>query len=133
MDYDERQRPEDLSVLEHIVETHFIRRAWEYYCHEVKLPIETWPDRMLLWPIGVADFVELKRPKGGRFQRGQKECHETLRSLGFTCVVIKTKGEVDKFFRDRAATLGTARRPPMAKALKTGELSVHEYLARLKK
>jgi hypothetical protein len=133
VDYDDSRRREDLSVREVIIENHFISRAWEYYCDEIKLPIETWPDRMLLWPVGVADFVELKRPKGGRFQRGQENRHKRLRELGFTCVVIKTKAQVDKFFRERAATLGVARRPPMPKELRTGALSVHEYLAILKK
>jgi len=132
MDYG-AQRREDLSVREAIIENHFIARAWDYYCDEVKLPIETWPDRMLLWPVGVADYVELKRPKGGRFQRGQENRHKRLRELGFTCVVLKTKAEVDEFFHKRAVTLGVARRPPMAKALRTGELSAQEYLTLLNK
>ena len=131
MDY-ERVR-ENLSVREEVIERHFCARARDFGCGEVKLPITTWPDRMLLWPVGVADFVELKRPKGGRFQRGQEQRHIWLRKLGFTCVVLHTKASIDKFFRTRADTLGVARRPPMEKALKTGELSVQEFLTRLQK
>lgn len=131
MDYEHRR--EDLTVREEVIERHFCARAWDYMCDEVKLPITTWPDRMLLWPVGVADYIELKRPKGGRFQRGQENRHSRLRAMGFTCEVLHTKALIDRFFRTRAVTLGVVRRPAMDKALKTGELSVHEYLQRLKK
>lgn len=131
MDYN--ARPERLDVLEAIIEGYFIEQASEYLCDQIKLPVETWPDRMLLWPVGVVDFVELKRPKGGRFQRGQENRHKRLRALGFVCEVIKTKQGVRDFFTARAATLGVVRRPPMARALRSGELSAFEYLKLLNK
>lgn len=48
------------------------------------------PDRLALWPLASADFIEMKRPKGGRLSPLQVHRHEELRLLGFRVVVIWT-------------------------------------------
>ena len=124
---------ENLNVRESVIEAFFRAEAKEYNCVEHKvLGVRTWPDRNLYWPCGVCDMVELKRPKGGKYEKGQLSKHEELRGMGFECVTLKTKAEVRNWFRKRALTLGVPRRPKMARELRTGTMNAVEYAATLK-
>ena len=110
-------------------EKFFCDEAAEYGCLQKKeLLNRTWPDRNLLWPCGVTDYVELKRPKGGRYQKGQKERLEQLRSMGFTAVTLSTKKAVRAFFIKRAATLGVSRLPALPKHMRDGSMSIDDLL-----
>ena len=60
-----------------------------------KVERKGWPDRMILAPYGRTYFAEVKRPKGGRFESLQLQCHRVLRGLGFKVYIPKTKEEVD--------------------------------------
>jgi hypothetical protein len=55
-----------------------------------------WPDRMVLLPGGRILWVELKRPKGGKFEPLQPYWLKKLRGLGFGAHVCRTKQEVDE-------------------------------------
>lgn len=58
------------------------------------------PDRLVLWPEGVAEFVELKAP-GCKPTPLQAREHEKLRALGFAVTVIDSKAGVDAFLGTR--------------------------------
>lgn len=57
------------------------------------------PDRIVILPGGRVFFIELKRPKGGRFSRMQEFRMAELRSLGANVISIKTYKEVESFVR----------------------------------
>jgi len=54
------------------------------------------PDRLVIWPWGRINFVELKAPLG-RLRSGQKREHERLRAVGCQVIVLRTKAEVDGY------------------------------------
>lgn len=115
-------RKEDLTVKEDVIEKFFREEAEEYNGFAIKITeVLSFPDRAMLWPTGVTDYIELKRPKGGRFQKGQKEMHEKLRGMGYVCLVLNTKESVRKYFRQRAKQLGVPRRY-LPQKLRTGEV-----------
>lgn len=61
----------------------------------VKLKIEGergFPDRTLLFPGGLALFVELKTPRG-KTSKQQDKWIARLRELGFVCEVVRTLAE----------------------------------------
>lgn len=60
-----------------------------------KVERKGWPDRMILAPHGRTYFAEVKRPKGGRFEPLQLQCHRMLRGYGFKVYTPKTKEEVN--------------------------------------
>ena len=62
--------------------------------------IKGFPDRMVILPGKPVMFVELKRPKGGRFHPLQLFWQEELRRLGVTVCTIKDFEEIDAFRRD---------------------------------
>lgn len=49
------------------------------------------PDRLVLMPGGMLVFVELKKPKGSKFEPLQERWHDKLRTLGFIVSVCYTK------------------------------------------
>lgn len=53
------------------------------------------PDRILLLPGGRALFVELKRPQGGRVSELQKKWQEWLCGLGFSCLIVRSKADLE--------------------------------------
>lgn len=55
------------------------------------------PDRLILWPGGVAHFVELKRPDGPKFSPLQLWWHKRLRSYGFRVEVINTQSAINEY------------------------------------
>jgi len=66
-----------------------------------------WPDRMVLFQApdevtvhGCTHWVELKRPKGGRFEPLQLRRHDRLRDMHFVVRVANTKALVDKYVDD---------------------------------
>lgn len=62
-----------------------------------------WFDRSIYWYEGVADLVETKRPKGGRFEPLQERYHNKLRAMGHAVFVITTRKEVDAYIAMRLA------------------------------
>jgi len=112
------------AVREVSIESHFVKRAKQYGCLQRKLSqldgVEGWPDRLCVWPdgLGTTDYVELKRPHGGRFERKQEEIQDALRDRGAHVEVLRTKQQVDDYFVERAKALGVKKREP-AKRSKT--------------
>lgn len=58
------------------------------------------PDRIVLWPEGIADFIEFKAP-GQKPTPLQAREHEKLRALGFPVMVIDSKEGVDDYMLSR--------------------------------
>lgn len=54
------------------------------------------PDRLVLWPGGVAQFVELKSP-GKKPTEQQAREHARLNALGFPVAVLDSKEAVDEW------------------------------------
>ena len=64
-----------------------------------------WPDRMVLFRSltaapGITHWVELKRPKGGKFEPLQLRNHAVLRRMGFVVRVINSKLQVDAYIEE---------------------------------
>jgi len=60
-----------------------------------------WPDRIVLWPRGVLHFIEMKKPKGSRFEPRQERVHSWLRKMGFKVFVLYTKDQVEQYLNER--------------------------------
>lgn len=61
-----------------------------------------WPDRLVLWPGGRFDLVELKRPKGGALAAVQAANHRNLQNLGITApIVLASKHAVDQYIIEK--------------------------------
>ena len=58
------------------------------------------PDRLILWPGGRAEFVELKST-GQRLRPLQRLAHERLGRLGFACTVIDNETDLQKWLNLR--------------------------------
>ena len=56
------------------------------------------PDRLVLWPGGRAEFIELKAP-GKKPTPAQLREHERLRALGFRVTVVDSLAEAEGFNR----------------------------------
>ena len=54
------------------------------------------PDRLVILP-GRTEFVELKKPKGGRLSPRQKFVHKQLADLGHEVKIINTPEKVKKY------------------------------------
>lgn len=59
------------------------------------------PDRICLLPNGELVFAELKRP-GAKPTKNQLRCHEKIRNLGHTVMVIDTIEGVEMFPEEKA-------------------------------
>lgn len=71
--------------LERDLEAACVRHAHARGCLTRKINgrgFRAWPDRLVLWPGGRAEFVELKRP-GEEPTPLQRKLHRMLRELGF--------------------------------------------------
>lgn len=58
------------------------------------------PDRIVILPGGKIYFIELKRPKGGRFKKLQLYQMNKLEKLGCNVKKIKTYEEVKAFIEE---------------------------------
>lgn len=109
---------EDLSVREAVIEKYLVKRLGEVgrqYAHcknrvkKISGPgWRGWPDRVALFSFGVSHWLEVKRPKGGRFEPLQLRRHKDLRSFGFVVRVVNTKFLVDEYI-DQLIILGPSR------------------------
>jgi hypothetical protein len=61
------------------------------------------PDRICSWDLGCIEFVECKRPKGGRLSKAQERDHERRRKLGARVFTLWTREEVDAYIKSRKA------------------------------
>lgn len=121
------------STKEASVEKYFMAQARRYRCMQRKLsPLDGvvgWPDRLLVWPCrGVTDYIELKRPKGGRYEPKQEKIQADLVGCGCFVSTLHTRAAVDAYFKARAKELGVK---PVAAAPRTkrqGLLSAYEFL-----
>lgn len=59
------------------------------------------PDREVVWPWGDIDKVELKRPKGGRYEAGQEQAHKEYAKRGVPVYLLRNKEAVDEYVRQR--------------------------------
>jgi hypothetical protein len=106
---------EDLTVRELVIERYLVRRLRELrqqypaYRAVVKkisgVGWRGWPDRMALFDDGCTHWLELKRPKNGRFEPLQLHRHAMLRQMRFCVRVLNTKRLVDLYIND-IVTLG---------------------------
>lgn len=90
------------AVLESSVESYFIRQVALVLRGEAKkfVGYRGWPDRIVVLPFGITDWVELKRPKGGRFEPLQLRTHDRLRRMGHKVFVILNRTQVDNYIDD---------------------------------
>lgn len=108
---DEMRQVRADAVKEDAIESYFVRRAAKYGCRQRKItPFyapDGWPDRVCVWPDGkgTTDWVELKRPKGGRYSTRQLTVMAELRACGCNVRGLHTKQEVDDYFVTRAMQL----------------------------
>ena len=58
------------------------------------------PDRLVLLPGGRVIFVELKRPRGGRFEVMQKRWRDWLIEHGFHWCTLNTRQLVEQFLEE---------------------------------
>lgn len=76
-----------MTKLEREVEAALVRKVKDAGGYCLKWTCPGWtgvPDRLVLLPHGRIIFVELKRPKGGKFSPMQEWWARTLRELGFS-------------------------------------------------
>jgi hypothetical protein len=59
------------------------------------------PDREVVWPWGLIDKVETKRPKGGKYGAGQENAHKEYAKRGVPVYLLNTKGKVLEYVRAR--------------------------------
>lgn len=60
-------------------------------------------DRVVLWPGGIADFIEFKRPKGGKLSALQEELIMWMGHNKHNVWIISNKVEVERYVLLRAS------------------------------
>lgn len=82
------------------VETHFVTEAKKrgYWPVKVEHIFTGFPDRMLLGPNRLIEFVELKA-RNGKARAAQLWVHGILKRLGFEVAMLHTVEAVDEFMR----------------------------------
>jgi hypothetical protein len=86
-------------IRESAVEAHLVKRVRERGGFAFKFVSPSHrgvPDRLVCWPGGRLEFVELKAP-GKKATLQQMREHERLRRLGFKVTVIDTKEGVEEW------------------------------------
>ena len=91
-----------MEVLESSVEGYLVRQVAKELRGEAKkfVGYRGWPDRIIVLPFGITDWVECKKPKGGVYKPLQLRCHARLRRMGHNVFVILTRTQVDKYIDD---------------------------------
>jgi hypothetical protein len=90
------------KVLEKDIETKLYNGCKRLGLTALKLNLmgrRSWPDRMIILPHGMVDFIELKAP-GKVPTPKQKAVHEQLKDLNHRILVIDTIKGVDKYLAD---------------------------------
>lgn len=110
----------DASVRESVIEAYLVKRvkslgsSYPYYRVTVKKiggpGWRGWPDRVVLYEGGFTHWLEVKRPKGGRFEPLQLRRHETLRRMGYVVRVVNTRTLVDEYIAE-VVRVGLSRVP----------------------
>jgi hypothetical protein len=54
------------------------------------------PDRIVLWPSGTVEFVEVKG-SGDRMRPAQRRAHEMLREMEFRVYTVSSVGDINEF------------------------------------
>ena len=105
-----------MSQLESAVEAHLIRSVLSAGALTFKLAPTTAgvPDRLVVWPTGRVDFVEVKA-EGGRLSAIQKVRIRDLEANAANVFVVTGPAEVDAYC-DEAAAEGAAQPRPRASA-----------------
>lgn len=88
-----------MFVREHEIEQRLVKRCKErgLMCLKFVSPgLRGVPDRLVLWPGGTAEFVEVKAP-GEKPTPQQLRRHDELRKLGFMVSVIDDVAGVEAF------------------------------------
>lgn len=103
-----------MSQLESAVEAHLIRSVLSAGALTFKLAPTTAgvPDRLVVWPTGRVDFVEVKAD-GGRLSSIQKVRIRDLEANAANVFVVTGKAEVDAYVAE-VAIEGAARPRPRA-------------------
>ena len=93
-----------MSQLESAVEAHLIRSVLSAGALTFKLAPTTAgvPDRLVVWPTGRVDFVEVKA-EGGRLSSIQKVRIRDLEANAANVFVVTGKAEVDAYVAEAAA------------------------------
>jgi hypothetical protein len=65
-------------------------------------------DRVALWPGGIVDLIELKRPEGGKLSKGQQQLIGWAMASGHRIWIITNKEEVWRYVHHRAPVLPKA-------------------------
>ena len=105
----------DSTVRESVIEKHLVSRLRGLRTtHGFRVVVKKvggpgwrgWPDRMVLFkPLdstvhGCTHWVEVKRPKGGKFKPLQLRMHDRLRAMNFVVRVANTRVSVDEYIND---------------------------------
>lgn len=93
----QERRPRRESSLER----YFVARCREIGAIPMKIQrLRGWPDRLVLWPGGEVDFVELKAP-GGKVAPMQTWVHEKLRQYAFDVYCFSDRLEIERYLARR--------------------------------
>jgi len=63
----------------------------------------------LFYPTALLHFVELKKPRGSRFEHNQETKHAQLRAMGFRVFVLYTPEQVDDYLAQTARVIEARR------------------------
>lgn len=104
-----------MSQLESAVEAHLIRSVMTAGALTFKLAPTTAgvPDRLVVWPSGRVDFVEVKA-EGGRLSSIQKVRIRDLEANAANVFVVHGKAEVDAYVAEVAIEGAAQPRPRVA-------------------
>lgn len=88
-------------VKESKLEAHFCREVRALRGRAVKLTdLPGFPDRLVIWPDGTCEFVEMKQPKG-RLAKHQKLAHEILTDMQHKVVTLWNAEQIAQFVESR--------------------------------
>lgn len=98
-------KTEDLTVRESVVEKYLVSELRAYSHKTLVKKIggpgwRGWTDRIALHKPATTHWLEVKRPKGGKFEPLQLRNHRILRSMGFVVRVVNTKALVDLYINE---------------------------------